>query len=113
MDSALIFSPDFILSFEEKFRNQHIELELRIPDGQKVYLDRSIHRIIDDVDNVHHMWDYDMLGKIWTMQKEGLTCTSCTPAEIDKAQREYDDMMGRYNHYDDDGDSNHHPQPAK
>ncbi len=62
---------------EQKWRMQELDLVLEIPEGKTIYLDHSLKNIIYDVKNVQDMWDYDMLGHYWKMEKEGLTCVSC------------------------------------
>lgn len=56
---------------------QEINLTLKIPNGTVVYLDESMEEIIYDIKNVHHMWDYDMLGYYWIMEDGELRCLDC------------------------------------
>lgn len=88
-DSTLIFSPVLLMSYDDKFRDQEVKISLKLPDEQKIYLHKSMSDIIHDVDNIHDMWDEDMLGKVWIMKKEGLTCYSCTQSELDKIKEDH------------------------
>ena len=75
-DDNLIFDDFFTIS-TQKWRMQELDLTLEIPVGMVVFLDHSLEDLIYDIKNVHNMWDYDMLGHYWKMEKEGLSCISC------------------------------------
>ena len=75
-DDNLIFDDFFTIS-TQKWRMQKLDLTLEIPVGMVVFLDHSLEDLIYDINNVHSMWDYDMLGHYWKMEKEGLSCISC------------------------------------
>ncbi|MBC8265530.1 MAG: PspC domain-containing protein [Flavobacteriales bacterium] len=75
-DDNLIFD-DFFSIEEQKWRMQELDLTLEIPIGKVIYLDHSIEDLIYDIKNQENMWDYDMLGHYWKMEKEGLSCISC------------------------------------
>ena len=75
-DENLIFD-DFFSIEEQKWRLQELDLTLEIPVGITIYLDHSMEDLIYDIKNQENMWDYDMLGHYWKMEKEGLTCISC------------------------------------
>jgi hypothetical protein len=42
-----------------------------------VLLGNSLEDLIYDIKNVNYMWDYDMLGHYWKIEKEALRCISC------------------------------------
>jgi phage shock protein PspC (stress-responsive transcriptional regulator) len=73
VDSLLILDEYFTLPVGDKWRNQKLQITLKVPEGKIVYLDKSIDAIIHDIENVSNTWDGDMLGKKWVMKKEGLT----------------------------------------
>jgi phage shock protein PspC (stress-responsive transcriptional regulator) len=75
-DDNLIFDDFFTIS-TQKWRMQELDLTLELPVGMVVFLDHSLEDLLYDIKNVHNMWDYDMLGHYWKMEKEGLTCISC------------------------------------
>ena len=75
-DDNLIFDDFFTIS-TQKWRMQKLDLTLEIPVGMVVFLNHSLEDLIYDINNVHNMWDYDMLGHYWKMEKEGLSCISC------------------------------------
>ncbi len=75
-EKDLIFDDFFSIS-EQKWRLQELDLTLEIPVGRTIYLDHSVEDLIYDIKNQENMWDYDMLGHYWKMEKNGLTCLSC------------------------------------
>jgi phage shock protein PspC (stress-responsive transcriptional regulator) len=75
-DENLILDDFFTIS-TQKWRMQELGLTLELPVGMVVFLDHSLEDLIYDIKNVNNMWDYDMLGHYWKMEKEGLRCISC------------------------------------
>jgi len=73
VDSLLIFDEYFTLPEGDKWRNQKLQITIRVPEGKLIYLDKTVDDIIHDIDNVTNTWDHDMVGKKWMMKKEGLT----------------------------------------
>ncbi len=76
-DSLLTFSPFFSIDNDEKFRGQHIEIIVRVPEGKAVHLSDRMDRIIYDIGNVTRTRDRRMTGKTWTMTDKGLECIDC------------------------------------
>lgn len=72
-DSTLIFDPYFVLGENAKWRNQKVELTLKVPEGKSIFLGKEMIEIIHDIENVSNTWDGDMVGKYWEMKPEGLT----------------------------------------
>ena len=68
---------DFFSIEKQLWRMQELDLTLEIPIGKVIYLDHSMEDLIYDIKNQENMWDYDMLGHYWKMEKEGLTCINC------------------------------------
>ena len=62
---------------ENKIRGQQVDIDIYLPIGKSIYLDKSLKRIINDIDNVTNTYDPRMLDKNWVMLKEGLTCLDC------------------------------------
>jgi phage shock protein PspC (stress-responsive transcriptional regulator) len=77
----LRLSEYFTVPKESLYRGQDLKVTLRLPIGATVYLDESIENIIYDIRNVQDMYDGDMLGHLWEMTPEGLSCTDCTTIE--------------------------------
>ncbi len=76
-DSLLTFNDYFTLDAKDKWRFQEVELDLLIPVGHEVVLHDEMVKIIYDIDNVHNMWDHDMVNHRWKMTDEGLRCMDC------------------------------------
>lgn len=85
-DSLISLDPWFLTGKESKWRDQRLDIILKLPVGKTVYLDQELEDIIYDIDNVSNTLDEDMIGKFWTMKPEGLmmlqdsvSATSVTP----------------------------------
>ncbi|MAD31849.1 MAG: hypothetical protein CL854_06495, partial [Cryomorphaceae bacterium] len=78
---ALRLSEYFTVPKESLYRGQDLKVTLRLPIGATVYLDESIENIMYDIRNVEDMYDGDMLGHVWEMKPEGLSCTDCSTIE--------------------------------
>ena len=78
---ALRLSEYFTVPKESLYRGQDLKVTLRLPIGGTVYLDESIENIMYDIRNVEDMYDGDMLGHVWEMKPEGLSCTDCSTIE--------------------------------
>jgi phage shock protein PspC (stress-responsive transcriptional regulator) len=72
-DSTLLFDPYFILDEGGKWRDQEVDITVKVPEGKTVYLGDDMVKIIHDIENVSNTWDGDMVGKYWEMKPEGLT----------------------------------------
>ena len=86
---TLTFRNYYLLPRGSRFRGQDLDLTLYLRLGDTVLIEGGMEAILDDVDNVHDTWDWDMGGYQWTMKPEGLTCLDC-PADVkrtDPAER--------------------------
>lgn len=72
-DSTLLFDPYFIIDEGGKWRDQDVDITIKIPEGKAIYLGNDMVKIIHDIENVSNTWDGDMVGKTWEMKPEGLT----------------------------------------
>lgn len=72
-DSTMLFDPYFFLGKDSKWRNQEVEITLKVPEGKAIYLSDDMIDIIYDIENVSNTWDGDMVGKTWEMKPDGLT----------------------------------------
>jgi phage shock protein PspC (stress-responsive transcriptional regulator) len=72
-DSTLVLDPWFLPGNSNTWKDQRVDITLKIPEGMSVYLDPKLENILYDVSNVSNTWDHDMVGKIWVMRPEGLT----------------------------------------
>jgi len=71
-DSLITFDPYYTLGENDQWRNQEVDIVVKIPVGKSVYLDKNLVQIIYDIENVNNTWDGDMGGKYWTMTEDGL-----------------------------------------
>ena len=77
-DDSLLKVADYFSLFKgEKFRNQKVQLVLKVPIGKSVFLSAGSDEVIYDIKNVTNTWDHDMVGKTWTMTENGLECIGC------------------------------------
>jgi len=72
-DSLLIFDSYYRLPGGEQWRIPHVKLKLNLPVGKVVYFDDSMTKIMYNINNTSNTYDYDMVGKKWIMQNDGLT----------------------------------------
>lgn len=75
-DSSLNFNTYFSI-ISQKWRNQHVDITLKVPEGKSVYLAENMEQIIFDVGNTTNTLDEEMVGKSWMMTNEGLSCIDC------------------------------------
>jgi hypothetical protein len=73
----LLFKESFQVPVSAKYRAQELRATLYLPLGATVFLDPSVENLIFNIDNVHNMWDGDMIGHWFVMKEAGLTCMDC------------------------------------
>ncbi len=73
----LSFDEIFIVERGSKFRNQGVDIKLKLPKGKVIYFDKSVKYLLDDVENVSNTWDGDMISRRWKMTDKGLKCIDC------------------------------------
>lgn len=71
-DSILILDPIYTLPENTKWKNQDITLILNLPEGSSIYLDSSLVDMLDYNQPYSNYWPDEMVGKTWTMTKNGL-----------------------------------------
>ncbi|NLO01601.1 MAG: hypothetical protein GX126_04665, partial [Bacteroidales bacterium] len=57
MDSILIFEPYFLIDKNQKWRNQEVEITIKVPDNKSVHLSQKMKDIIYDIENVTNTMD--------------------------------------------------------
>ena len=77
----LILSECFSVPKEALYRGQELKLSLHLPVGNEIFLDPSIENLIFDIENVHNIWDGNMVGHTWRMSQKGLVCLDCEEIE--------------------------------
>lgn len=79
----LDFNAYFLTDMINKFREQKIYIDLFIPEGKTIYLDKTTESFLYDVDNVQDIYDRDMIKHYYKMTEEGLSCLDCDSWESD------------------------------
>lgn len=72
-DSTLTFDPYFFLDENGKWRDQNVNITVKVPEGKAIYLGEDMVKIIHDIENTSNTWDGDMVEKYWEMTPEGLS----------------------------------------
>ena len=96
-DSTIHIPNHYILKKGQKFRGQHVQVILFLPEGYSAYFDESIVEVLDDVENLQNTWDLDMGSTKWIMTERGLSCDGCEIPEYDEDDEtffEEDDIDG-------------------
>jgi phage shock protein PspC (stress-responsive transcriptional regulator) len=69
------------------WRNQRVNLKVKVPVGKTIYLDESLRSILKDVHNTSDTYDEDMVNKYWTMKPEGLTLVNRAVPNVKPAKK--------------------------
>lgn len=85
--NELIFSSFFTIGEQQRWRNQELHMELRIPRGKVIYLDPTTEDLIYDIENVGNVLDHDMVDRRWLMTEKGLMCIDCSGLELEQDQK--------------------------
>ena len=76
-NSLMVFDPHISFPIDDKWRSQQVKLVLKVPKNKVIYMDKSMKKVIYDIDNVSNTLDRDMVRHYWIMRNEGLTCMDC------------------------------------
>ncbi len=77
LDSVLVLDKYFSFQSSDKFRNQEVQVVIKLPKNKTVYLDNSLKNLWYDIENTNGIIDSEMGGKYWKMTENGLTCLNC------------------------------------
>ena len=72
-DSTLVLDPFFTLANQAKWRNQEVQVTVKVPKGKMIHLGSSLDQLHFDFENINSLWNKEMTGKTWTMTPEGLS----------------------------------------
>lgn len=81
-DSVLLIDKYCSFPSTDKYRDQEVEVLIKLPRNKVIYFDNSIKRLLYDVDNTNEIYDEEMVGKYWKMTENGLTCLNCPKVEV-------------------------------
>ena len=80
-DTDLELNGYFLTDVINKFREQKIYIDLFIPTGQTIYLDKTTKSYLYAVDNIQDIYDRDMIKHYYKMTEDGLSCLDCDTEE--------------------------------
>lgn len=86
-DSLLELMPYFSIPRDEKWRNQQVHVEVRLPKGKIIYLAKNTRNFLYDIQNETDTYDRDMTGRRWLMGEEELQCVDCEGIREGKTKR--------------------------
>ena len=87
-DAALLIDNYFSFNSTDKFRNQEVEVLIKLPKNKIIYLDDNLKRLLYDIENTNGITDSEMGNKYWKMTGNGLTCLSCTKEDLMNVKNE-------------------------
>lgn len=76
-DSTLILESMFIHNKNDRWRNQKINIVLKVPESKMIRLDANTKELLYDVENITNTLDKDMSNHTWQMTNKGLSCIDC------------------------------------
>jgi len=82
-DTTITFDRWFLPGENSRWRDQRVDMTLKIPEGTAVYLGENMEEVIHNIENVSNTWDGDMIGKTWIMTPEGLALKESPEAKRD------------------------------
>lgn len=71
-DSAFYFDSHYSIDENSKWRVPDLKIIVKVPEGKEIFLTEDIEELLDDVENVDHLWDFEMGDKNYMMLPEGL-----------------------------------------
>lgn len=80
-DDELRIDGYFLSDASRLFAEQRVYVDLYVPIGQVVYLEKSIKTFLYDVDNLQNIYDNDMAKHHYVMTPDGLDCLDCEDYE--------------------------------
>ena len=93
-DNNLNLNGYFLSEFKNKFKEQQIDINVYLPVGSIIYLDKTTSSFLYDVDNVQNIRDRNMPKNYFVMTENGLECIDCNP---DIFGREYKEKNEHFN----------------
>lgn len=72
-DSTLELNRFFTIGNQSKWRDQQVQITIKVPKGRMIHLDENLNQLIFDFENINNIRDREMAGKTWIMTPEGLS----------------------------------------
>jgi phage shock protein PspC (stress-responsive transcriptional regulator) len=76
-DKNLLLNGYFLSDFNNKFKDQLVDITIYLPINTVLYLDNSTKSYLDNVQNVQNIYDRKMPKHLYTMTIDGLACIDC------------------------------------
>lgn len=76
-DSIIEIDQFFKFLAENKFRNQEVWIEIKIPTGEKMFISKSFNQMDLFVKNTEYFWDYEVTDRELIMAEEGVSIPPC------------------------------------
>ncbi|MDV7185720.1 PspC domain-containing protein [Lutibacter sp. TH_r2] len=87
-DNNLNLNGYFLSEFKNKFKEQQIDVNIYLPVGAILYLDKTTSSFLYDVDNIQNIRDRNMPKNYYKMTENGLECLDCNPKIFGKEYKE-------------------------
>jgi len=73
-------------------RKDYVKVDLYLPVGKVIYLDRSLRSFLYDVKNIQNVYDSDMVKHYYRITEEGLDCLDCEAMveDVENAEKDKD-----------------------
>lgn len=72
-DSMLVLDSHFTIGNQAKWRNQEVQITVKVPTGKMIHLSSNLDQLNFDFENINNIWNKEMTGKTWIMTPEGLS----------------------------------------
>ncbi|RXP58558.1 PspC domain-containing protein [Lutibacter sp. HS1-25] len=76
-DKNLLLNGYFLSNFNNKFKDQLVDITIYLPINTVLYLDNSTKSYLDNVQNVQNIYDRNMPKHLYKMTIDGLACLDC------------------------------------
>jgi phage shock protein PspC (stress-responsive transcriptional regulator) len=87
-DSLILFSSYYTIGKGQHWRDQSVEMELRIPKNKVIYLGGKTGGLLNDIENTSNTLDEDMVDRRWKMTPNGLECVDCAGLDLTNTKAE-------------------------
>lgn len=71
-DSLLVLDKHYLIPENTKFRVQQMKITVKVPVGKSIFIDENMIEIIHETQNIENFEDFDVVGKMWKMEEDGL-----------------------------------------
>ena len=71
-DSLFTLDPYFGVNKDGKYRAQELEITIKLPVGQHIFIDENLSEIIWNSSFTGSIWPGDLIGQEWKMTEDGL-----------------------------------------